>query len=230
MMFVKSPLSFVKLLNSVLPGLKCHPLKSHFIEKLTTKTSSTFTQNIWSWFLYSGGKWKLILVCFIGLFVHKCAASYLFCNFSELLNPAVIEGERLIKRQNLKRSCSTGPSRVNLPCNITRTRLQLFRTLSSSAYTPSCPPFISPLVSVSLLSFVASPHREITQPDTLLNNTRHLVRQLRQSMRTSGAWRRRRRQSKRANVVVTVCACRTGLSLLIRLNLVYALLLFSWTF
>lgn len=39
--------------------------------------------------------------------------------------PAVIEGERLIKRENLNRSCSTGPSRVNLLCNITRTRLQL---------------------------------------------------------------------------------------------------------
>lgn len=106
------------------------PAEESFIEKLTTETGSTFTQNICNRFF---AQWKLILVCFIGLFV--CPVSYLFCNFSELLNPAVIEGERLIKRENLRRSCSTGPSRVNLLCNITRTRLRLFQRLSSSAYT-----------------------------------------------------------------------------------------------
>lgn len=42
----------------------------------------------------------------------------------------------------------------------------------------------------------------ITQPDTLLSNSRHLVRQVR---RTSRVWWRQQRKRKRASVVATVC-------------------------
>lgn len=51
---------------------------------------------------------------------------------------------------------------------------------------------------------------EIMQRDALLNKSRHLVRQLRRSTRTSGAWCRQRR--KRAKVAVRERSDRTVLA------------------
>lgn len=100
-------------------------------------------------------------------------------------------------------------------------------TCSSSPPTSSWHVHLSP----SLPSFVASLHREIAQQDVVLNNRRHPVGQLRQSMRASRARQRRQRESKRANAVVAECVCvckrekgreregareREGLPLLIR--------------
>lgn len=67
------------------------------------------------------------------------------------------------------------------------------------------PTVLLPLCCLSfpILSFVLSLPCELTRADALLNNSRHLVRQLRQSRRTLRACRRRQRKRKRANAVVT---------------------------
>lgn len=65
---------------------------------------------------------------------------------------------------------------------------------------------LCPLLPLLLILF--SPPRVlplITQPVGLLNNSRHLVRQLRQSRGASRAWRRQQRKRKRAKAVIAPC-------------------------
>lgn len=65
------------------------------------------------------------------------------------------------------------------------------------------------------------------QPDTLLNSSRHLVGQLRQSRGTLRAWWRQQMKRKRASVVANN-VCQTGLSWLIHINLIHCFSLLSW--
>lgn len=69
-----------------------------------------------------------------------------------------------------------------------------------------CPPTVLSFYhSVACLSLSCPLSCEVTQADSLLNNSRHLVRQLRQSRRTLRDCGRQQGKRKRANTVVTVC-------------------------
>lgn len=174
-------------------------------------------------------------MCFIGPFAQVQGLLCLFCRFPELLRPAGTEG-----KENLKRpACSTGPSQVHF-CPAAPSQQASASggederkpgtTSSRSPPTSSWHFHLSP----SLPSFVASLHREIAEQDVVLNNSRHPVRQLRQSTRASRARQRRQRESKRANAVVAVCVCvcetEMGRDCPCLSVLVHTLLLLRWNF
>lgn len=176
---------------------------------------------------------KCLSMCFIGPFAQVQGLLCLFCRFPELLRPAGTEG-----KENLKRpACSTGPSQVHF-CPAAPSQQASASggederkpgtTSSRSPPTSSWHFHLSP----SLPSFVASLHREIAEQDVVLNNSRHPVRQLRQSTRASRARQRRQRESKRANAVVAVCVCVTemGRDCPCLSVLVHTLLLLRWNF